>query len=166
MYFNKKKINLWKKVEKTDQKHVNLTQIICIDRIENSGMNPRYTLQEINQMLQHDAEEVMNCKCHKHDFYTEHGLYDCIKDCFMSDMDEDDQKDMYSAIVPYMNSKRLTEIHKKFGKGRRTMYDTLVAALFIQAEILRFKCVYHRNNNFLDCNCRGCQDSLKQPPNA
>jgi hypothetical protein len=129
-------------------------------------MNPRYTQQEINQMLQHDAEEVMNCKCHKHDFYTERGLYDCISECYMSDMDEDDQKHMYSSVVPYNNSKKLTDIHKQFGRGRRTMYDTLVAALFIQAEILRFKCVFHRNKNFLECNCRGCQDALEQPQNA
>ena len=133
-------------------------------------MNTRYTGQEISKILQTEAERVMSRKCDFHDIYTERGLYDCISTCEGSEFPEDWQLEIYPSIVRYEDSKSLTFVHKKFGSGRRrSIYDTIVAAIYRKAHYIRAVAVVHRDNPnivFKDCVCIGCQDARAVPQNA
>jgi hypothetical protein len=128
--------------------------------VEHYAEKERETGVEMLKIMQKHAHDAMAEHCTLHDVYTERGLYDCIRDCYCNSMPFETQKELYPSIIHYEDSRLLTYVHKQYGHARkRTMYDTIVAGIWIKAEYIRSICVYHRHHTINDvCHCRGCAD--------
>lgn len=137
-------------------------------------MEPIYTKQQIKKIIQDEANEVMT-GVNDYDTYERTNLYEFLFFEHCSEFEEEYQRDIYPSIVRHYSSKALTSIHKEFAPTRRrSMYDTIVAVIILEAEPLRMRNISHRDYPNLDenCKCTGCYDRRSNevvpvpPPNA
>jgi len=114
--------------------------------------------QEIKKIIQNHAKECME-NDYDYDMCDEAEIYEYIAWNYCDDFEEEYQLAIYPSIIGYYPSKKLTAIHNKFGLrgSRRSMYDTIVAAIMLEAEPLRVQNVFLRDNAHV---------IFQQPPNA
>jgi hypothetical protein len=121
-------------------------------------------MNQIKKIIQDHAKKCMAMEC-DYDLYEETALYEHIAFNYCDTFEQEHQEYIYPSIIRHYSSKELTAIHNKFGlRRRRSMYDTIVSAIMLEAELLRMKNI--RIREYQQVQSEQPPNAFEQPPNA